>query len=371
MKKIFSTVKAMSTTLVSKSFDSGMMQTMLEELLQRYGSDSLSYLSLDGIKQYFVEKNNEGFIAYVVIQNTAVCIGNPVCAISNSLEVVNQFILFCKEHKYKICFCSINEEFAKLLQNNEFVISKYGEEALLDLHTYSLTGSKKEKLRQKIRRAERFGIRTVEYIPGLRRDQKLEEKIQDLSKEWYAQKNCQLTFTLGDLNFDNPLGRRFFVALDKKEEVVAILMFSPFDYQNGYFLDVMRRRSESVPGVMEKAIIDAAMKIRNEGGSWISLGLAPLAGIDRFNLNATHLEKLFYYVYYNGNLIFSFQSLYQYKKKFDPSCWNSRYVAHERKLSTIKVAYVMAKARNINGVSKLFYKSLQRNLRNIMKRVLS
>jgi len=370
MKKIFSTAKAMSTTVVSKSFDSG-MQPMLEELLQRYGSDSLSYLSLDGIKQYFVEKNNEGFIAYVVIQNTVVCIGNPVCAISNSLEVVNQFILFCKEHKYKICFCSINEEFANLLQNNEFVISKYGEEALLDLHTYSLTGSKKEKLRQKIRRAERFGIRTVEYVPGLRRDQMLEEKILDLSKEWYAQKNGQLTFTLGDLNFDNPLGRRFFVALDKKEEVVAILMFSPFDYQNGYFLDVMRRRSESVPGVMEKAIIDAAMKIRNEGGSWISLGLAPLAGIDQFKLNATHLEKLFNYVYYNGNSIFSFQSLYQYKKKFDPSCWNSRYVAHERKLSTIKVAYVMAKARNVNGVSKLFYKSLQRNIRNIMKRVLS
>ncbi|MCX7923442.1 MAG: DUF2156 domain-containing protein [Clostridia bacterium] len=325
-------------------------QRDIEEMVLRYGIDSLSYLSLEGNKQYYVDKNIDGFIAYVVIQNVAVCIGNPVCASSNLLEIVSEFKVFCAKRNLKICFSSISEEFSNLLEQDGFVISKYGEEALLDLHSYTIAGGKTEKLRQKLRRAEKLGTRIVEYIPSIRRDWDIEEKVEVLSREWFLHKKGQLTFTLGDLNFDNPLNRRFFVALDEKEDVVAILMFSPFDSQKGYFLDVMRRKVDSVPGVMEKAIIDAAMKIKGEGGRWISLGLAPLAGIDIHNPKATLLEKLFKFVYDHGNSSYGYQSLYHYKKKFNPTCWNTRYAAHEKGLSTIRVAYAMAKARNVESV---------------------
>lgn len=353
MNPLFSTLNtSISNLSLTCSYDNKVRQTVIETLVQKYGKDSLSYLSLEGDKKHFIDKNLYGFIAYVVIQNIAVCLGNPVCQSTNSVQVFNEFKEFCKEHRLQICFCSITENFAELLKKNGFYISKYGEEALLDLTTYTLSGGKTEKLRQKLRRAEKSGTRIEEYFPGIYRDHKLEEKIYGLTQGWLMNKKGQLTFTLGDLNFDNPLGRRFFVAFDMHEEVVSILMFSPFDGQNGYFLDVMRRKAASVPGVMEKAIVYASMKMKSEGTSWISLGLAPLAGIDLSNPETTSLEKLFSVLFQYGTSNYNFQSLYQYKKKFNPSCWKTRYVAHETGISTIKVAYAMAKARNVDGILK-------------------
>jgi phosphatidylglycerol lysyltransferase len=136
-------------------------------------------------------------------------------------------------------------------------------EELISLDTYELKGSKTSKLRQKLKRAEKLGITVIEYNPKEHRDYKFENKIVHISDEWIEKKNGKLEFGLGELNLDKPLGRRYFVAIDENEDLHAVLAFSPFDYGQGSFLDVMRRRFDSIPGVMEKSIIDAAMKMKS------------------------------------------------------------------------------------------------------------
>lgn len=318
------------------------------QLVRKYGEDSLAYLTLEQGKEYFFGNQYEGFIAYVLVKGTVVCLGNPVCARENLENLINEFKEFCQQRKWKICFCSVSTEMTEILAKNGYVIAKYGEEAILDLNTYTTAGSSAAKLRQKLRRAEKSGIKTVEYQPQKWRDHSLEEKIIRVSEEWYADKNGKLTFTLGELNLDNPLERRYFLAVDEKEEVQAVLMFSPFRQGKGYFLDVMRRRKESVPGVMEKAIIDAAMKMKEEGVSYLSLGLAPLAGIakqSRMNL----LEKCLNFTYNHLNHDYGFKTLYDYKKKFSPSRWEIRYVVHQPDLSFFQVGYAMIRSRNANN----------------------
>jgi len=322
------------------------------ELVVKYGEDSLAYLTLEEGKEYFFGKNVEGFIAYVVVEKVAVCVGNSVCSKDNTTELLQEFQEYCKRRKYKICFCSITKEMAEVLRKRGFSISKYGEEALINLSVYELTGSRTSKLRQKLKRAEKSGINIVEYRPKEERDLKLEKKIHKVSEEWFAKKNGRLTFTLGELNLDNPLGRRYFVALDEAKEVQAILMFSPFCSGKGYFLDVMRRTQNSIPGVMEKAIIDAAMLFKSEGAEWVSLGLAPLSGIEIEKGKVTLLEKGMSFMYNNMNKHYGFKTLHEYKKKFAPTNWEPRYVAHEQNLLPFKVAYVMIKARNVDDMWK-------------------
>jgi phosphatidylglycerol lysyltransferase len=320
------------------------------ELVERYGKDSLAYLTLEQDKEYFFESNTEGFIAYKVIDNIAVCMGNPIYQ-EGTLEVLyKQFIHFCKNKRYKVCFCSISKEFSMFLNDNGFSVSKYGEEALIDLSVYELKGSSTSKLRQKLRRAEKFGITVIEYVPKKYRDYNLEEKIIHISEQWLANKNGKMGFSLGDLNLDKPLGRRYFVAIDQMKNLHAILMFSPFDYGQGYFLDVMRRSFDAVPGVMEKSIIDAVMKMKDEGTKIVSLGLAPLAGIEIEGVEYTSLEKGMHFMYKNFSQGYDFKKLHDYKKKFAPTLWNSRYIAHESSLSSVRVAYAMIKARKRDGV---------------------
>lgn len=330
------------------------------ELVERYGKDSLIYLTLELDKNYFFGANAEGFIAYKIIDNIMVCMGNPICE-EDSLDVLFQeFITFSKEKRYKVCFCSISEEFSIFLSERGFSVSKYGEEALIDLDAYELKGSKTSKLRQKLKRAEKLGITVIEYNPKEHRDYKLENKIVHISDEWLAKKKGKLEFGLGELNLDKPLGRRYFIAIDQNEDLHAILVFSPFDYGQGYFLDVMRRRFDSIPGVMEKSVIDAAMKMKGEGKKMVSLGIAPLAGIEINEDNCTLLERGMHFVFKNVNQGYDFKALYDYKRKFAPTIWKPRYIAHESGLLPVKVAYVMIKARKrekvwlqlINGLWK-------------------
>lgn len=180
----------------------------------------------------------------------------------------------------------------------------------------------------------------------------LENKIDEVSAQWFKSKKGQLSFSVGEMHLDNPLDRRYFISLDSTDNVQAILMFSPYNTRKGYFLDVMRRRLDSVPGAMEHAIITSAMKMKEEGVETVSLGIAPLVGIDSKHEKATSLEKCMNYIYNNVKCDYEFKKLYDYKKKFSPTNWVERYVAYDKGISLIKIGYVMIKAKNGNNVLK-------------------
>lgn len=177
----------------------------------------------------------------------------------------------------------------------------------------------------------------------MNKDYELEIQIERLSAEWFSCKKNKMAFSVGNLHLDEPFGRRFFVSVDEYNNIQAVLMFSPFKTGNGYFLDVMRRSKIAIPGVIEHAIITVALLLNSEGVELLSLGLAPLSGINSKGANA--LEKCMHFVYRNFNFYYNFQSLHKFKKKFSPCVWQERFVAHEKKMPLFKVGYVLIKSR--------------------------
>ena len=347
-------------------------------LIHDLESDSLSYLALENDKQIFWGQKGQGLIAYVVIGKIAVCLGNPVCDKSDLFELISEFKQYCKGNRLKLCFSSISKEIAGILCSMGFLYIKYGEEALIHLPSYEISGAKKLKLRQKFRQVEKSGIRVTEYYPGIRRDPHIEAQIEKVSNEWFSSKKGKLTFSLGDLHLEEPLGRRYFVSMDQSNQVHTILMFSPFFKEQGYYLDVMRRRiSDTCPGTMEHAIITAAMKMKAEGVNVMSLGIAPLAGLNKSRDSSTPLERFMNFMYYHVKSEYSFETLYQFKKKFAPDEWRSRYIAFEQTIPSYKVGYVMIKARNgkrlsrqlVKGIFNYWGNSLRHSKASIKKKV--
>lgn len=269
----------------------------IEYLAKMHGKDSLNYLSFEKCKKVFISEKIEGFIAYVVVKKVALCIGDPICISNEKRGFILEFMEYCKKNKIKLCFSSITKETRDILENLDFAVSKYGEEAVIELNDYEMTGKKTLKLRQKVKRAEKAGLKVIEYTPRNSRDMDLESKIHEVSTQWFKDKKGQLSFSVGEMHLNNPIDRRYFISLDESNDVQAILMFSPYNKGKGYFLDVMRRRLDSVPGAMEHAIIKSAMKMKEEGVEAVSLGIAPLVGIDCKHEKATSLEKCMNYIY--------------------------------------------------------------------------
>ncbi len=64
---------------------------------------------------------------------------------------------------------------------------------------------------------------------------------------------------------------------------------------------------------------------RDQGYQWFSLGMAPLAGLERHSL-APAWNKLGNLVYRFGEHFYNFEGLRHYKQKFEPQ-WSPRYLA--------------------------------------------
>ncbi len=349
-----------------KEIPHGLHEDLAAKFVHHYGNDSLCYLALSGEKLMFYSKDGQGLIPYVVIDRVALSLGDPICSQEQMSSVLLEFQRFCKMNRWKMCFSSTSEHAAQAMTDAGLLMFKYGEEAIIDLRNYELTGKATLKLRNKIRASEKAGLTVFEYYPSKHRDHDLEDKIDHVSAEWFADKKAKLTFSLGDLHLDTPLQRRYFVSIDEVGNVHAVLMFSPFMNRCGYFLDVMRRKkSETVPGVMEHAIITAAMKMKDEGVSLLSLGVVPLAGICDDNGDLT--KKIMKFVFKHVKSDYCFESLYHYKKKFAPTEWKTRYVAYEKSIPLYQVWLVMIKARRVKGALQQFAKGVWELLRNMKK----
>lgn len=332
-------------------------------LQKQFGFNPVSYLAVEDDKKYFFSALADGAIAYTIVNRVVICAGDPICKKTDMPVFLKEFLAFCKKKNYQICFCQITGYFMNICKSMGFGFSKYGEECMFELSKYSLEGHKASRLRQALRRAEKLGIRVLEYDPRLQRNIELEKQILCVSSEWLAQKKSgELTFMLGTVSLENPGDRRYFVAVDGNNEVQGFIVFVPFMGGAGYMADVTRRKSTAPFGVMEKLTVDAFFLMRDEGVKWGSLGLAPLYNV-RNQENRGIINEIFNFIYENLNRFYGFKSLYQYKQKYVPTKWEPRYLAYYPRFMTPQIGYSIVKAQNPKGLSDYLLTNLRRKVK--------
>jgi phosphatidylglycerol lysyltransferase len=319
--------------------------------LSLYGDNPTSYVAIEEDKKYYFGSNVEGAIVYVAAAGVAVCVGDPVCRQEDAVILLSEFISFCRQNELDICFCQTTENMLSIYKDMRFGITKYGEEAMFELESYNISGSKAAKVRQAINNANRLGIEVFEYKPREKRNKQLEEQIMEVSQEWLAfKKSGELSFLLGSIALDNPMDRRYFVAADSQNIVQGFIVFVPFAGGEGYYSDVTRRRKEAPIGVMEKIVICAFRAMKNEGVKWGSLGLAPLANVREGEQCKPITSLVLELIYEHLNNFYGFKTLHQYKRKYGPTAWEPRYLAYYPGVFTPKIAYSIIKVQNPKGV---------------------
>ena len=335
--------------LVYQPIVTGFDREKVRKLLKKYGYNPISYVSIQHDKKYYFGKEVEGVIAYVIAAGVAVCAGDPICSDKNMPLFFTEFITYCKQNDFDICFCHTLEKHIPLYTQFGFGNTKCGEEAMFDLETYNLSGAKAAKIRNAINHATALGIKVTEYRPLQHRDKRIEHQIYAISKQWLDnKKSSELSFMLGTTSLDNPMDRRYFVAYDREESMLGFIVFSPFACGQGYYADVTRRKINASLGVMEKITIEAFRKMKLEGIKWGSLGLAPLANVAE---DGKMTGKLLEFVYEKLNNFYGFKALHHYKKKYGCTAWEPRYFVYYPKILTPKIAYSIIKAHNPKGVS--------------------
>ncbi|WP_159433195.1 bifunctional lysylphosphatidylglycerol flippase/synthetase MprF [Clostridium cavendishii] len=331
----------------------------VQDLLNRVETNPVSAINLENNRQYFFAQGYDGVIGYVLVNNMAMVVGDPICDFTKMEDILLEFKEYCFNRSLSSCFCQISSKYRNVFEKVGFKLQECGKEAIIDLNTYNISDS----IIGFNDKVDKLEIKITEYKPAIKHDKYIEDQIYDISDEWLKMKGSnELSFMRGTISFDYPFEKRYFIAKTIDDKVLGIVVCLPYKFKNGYFIDMVRECKDAPYGIRENLVIEICKILKEEKVKEVSLGLAPFVDIEyKDNTESTFLYKAFKFIYKKMNSIYDFKELYDYKKKYNPSLWESRYIAVSSEISIPSLGYAMMKAKYTKGVKEFFVSILNNN----------
>ena len=206
-----------------------------------------------------------------------------------------------------------------------FRLEKIGENAVVDLATFTIAGSRRQPLRTARRKLAERDSATFEVLaPGVVAAHL--DALRPVSDAWLAMhKGAEKGFSLG--RFDPGFVARAPVAVVriKGAPIAFATLWTTADNVWGA-IDLMRYDPATAPpGAMDFLITEILLWAQAEGYARFDLGMAPLSGLSD-EPHAPLFARLGRLVYDQGGAFYNFEGLRKFKEKFAPA-WEPRYLA--------------------------------------------
>lgn len=319
---IFGIIKLMMLSRIESVPSEGAFIEKAREIINK-DRNTESNLALLGDKTLLFNDEQTAFLSYSTEGRSWVVMGDPVGPEPAIAELVWKFRELCDQHDAWPVFYQVREEYLSLYLDLGLTLLKLGEEARVNLQTFSLQGGKWKSIRYMLGKMERDGY-SFEII---NREDILAhmDVLREISEEWLKEKNTrEKGFSLGSFN-ETYLAYFSFATVKKDGAIVAFANIWESADNEELSVDLMRHRSDVPSGIMDYIFIELMEWGQDQGYRWFNLGMAPLSGIER-RAQAPLWNKLASFIYQHGEYFYNFQGLRKYKDKFDPE-WRPRYLA--------------------------------------------
>ncbi len=286
-------------------------------------TSTVPYLVFLRDKAMLFDADRKGFVMYGVQGRTWVALGDPVAPPERMSDLIRSFLEECDDFDGVPVFYEVRKEHLHKYADFGLTFVKLGEEARVDLSTFTLDGGSARKHRQILRRLEQAG--TTFRVVGSENVPSLMDQLRTVSDDWLEEKPGEKGFSLGFFRPDY-LSRFPVAVLERGNEVMAFANLWPGPNRVELSVDLMRYRRGAPPEAMEGLLVQVMQWGKSEGYQWFSLGMAPLAGFERSPV-APLWTRLGSFLYEHGEVFYHFQGLRAFKQKFHPQ-WEPRYLVY-------------------------------------------
>ncbi|UXC90791.1 bifunctional lysylphosphatidylglycerol flippase/synthetase MprF [Sphingobium sp. RSMS] len=280
-------------------------------------------LATTGDKLFLISGTGRAFVMYQVQGHSWIVMGDPVGDQSEWPDLLWQLRERADAEQGRLLLYQLSLDALPLAIDLGLAIVKYGEEARVDLHHFTLDGPDAKPLRYAERRAMREGA-TFEIVPAGRVPMLLAE-LKAISDQWLAAKgHGEKAFSVG--RFDPAYIAACDCALVRQEgRIVAFANIWATANRRELSVDLMRHADEMPYGTMDFLFIRLMQWGREQGYDWFTLGLAPLSGIEARRLSP-FWAKAGAFFFRHGESFYGFEGLRAYKDKYAPR-WEPRFIA--------------------------------------------
>jgi phosphatidylglycerol lysyltransferase len=365
------------------------------DLIQAHGDSTVAWFALAADTDYFFSPNRRAVIAYRFEGDTLLAVGDPIGPDEELPALLRAFEQHCRSHDWRFAFFQARPERLALYQSLGWRSLHLGEDPVLWTDRFTLEGSAIAEVRRAVRRVEGAGVTVRLFFPGEgafdpRRDEDgLLEQMREISNEWMRTRHggekgfCMGRFDPAHLH-ETPLA----VAWNaEKRRVEAFVTWVPIPARRGWALDLMRRRADSVTGVMEFLVVKTLEAARARGDALLSLSLSALVSVEDPPLSSEAAEaatveaeaavsplpataarprpapppaeaprtadRAREFLMEHLSRFYDFKNLFRWKKKFAPA-FEDRFLVYPEPLALPRVALALARAQSPGGLLAYF-----------------
>jgi lysyl-tRNA synthetase, class II len=315
-------------------------------LLLEGSPDSLGYFNLRRDKSVIWSDSAKSAIAYRVVSGVMLASGDPLGDPEAWPGAIANFLAEAEHHAWTPAVIGCSEQAGNIwCRETGFSALELGDEAVVDVATFSLDGRPMRNLRQMVKRIERAGYTTEVLRAGSVSAGERRRALVDANAWRGTESERGFSMALGRLV--DPVDPNCVFVVARQDGIMrAFLQFVPWG-PDGMSLDLMRRDRTADAGVNELLIVDALRSCPRLGVNRVSLNFAAFRStLERGErLGAGPFLRAWRRVLLFASRWFQIESLYRFNAKFQPS-WLPRFVVYPatRDLPRIAVAALEAEA---------------------------
>lgn len=296
------------------------------ELLRRFGDGPTSFQVLEPGFSYWFDPERDAVIAYADASGHRVVAGHPICDPADRAAVYRRFLA----DSPRVVFFGVEDEFLSGLEaaNIPHDALRVAEQPDWNPADYRVDGPDRRSLRAQVNRARNKGVRVRRVSPEelARAPGSLRAEIEAVLDRWRDSRRMSMMRFLVDLApFGFPEERRYYVA-ELGDLPVGFLAAVPVYQRDGWFFEDVIRVPEAPNGTAELLIHTALSDAREAGDAYVTLGMAPLAGVNADPGTHRWLRRGLVFCRDRLGSLYSFDGVRRFKARFHPDRWQPQYL---------------------------------------------
>lgn len=318
--------------------------------LQNYHGNSLTHLGYMGDKRMFFSSNGKALILFRKYRNRLIVLGDPSGEYSSYSLVLNEFMSEATNYGYVVVFYQIDQSTMHLYHDFGYQFFKLGEEACVNLDTFTISGKKHSNFRANMNRFKREGY-SFEIFDTVTKEQMNE--MQAVSNQWLG-KRKEKGFSMGVFCKDYVKEGPVCLVRDQTGKLLAFASLMPAYDLNKISIDLMRYLPDAPVGTMDTLFLHLIFWAKEQGYYTFNLGMAPLSNVGTQN-ESFLAERIAGTIFNNVRYMYSFSGLRRFKGKYHPM-WQGKYLAFRKNktlfASIILVTRMIGKGNPIEKTKK-------------------
>ena len=305
-------------------------------LLSQFGNSANDYFKIYKDKLFFFSDIHEAFLAYRISGGYAVVLESPVCEEENKLSVLAEFDHHCRKMGLIPAFYRVDESnipWFNILRKQKILI---GQEAILEIKNFSLSGKEKGSLRNGLNSLQKKGYRTsIERAPHTPEFIAL---LKNVSDEWLKSYEVkELVFSQGMFSEAELQHQDIITLQDENGEIKAFLNIIPDFADDECTYDLIRKTNDAPVAAMDGLIIELIQYAKEKGKLFLNLGMVPMSGLGNPENAAEQIikmaaDKIKRFQHYKG--------LREFKEKY-ASLWENKYLVYDNDFDLVRLPVVL------------------------------